>query len=439
MWWFVLALLTAVSGAITWNSRGRARWRALASELKLSFSEESYWLRWRMSGRLRGCAISVVVHQPEDRRRGLSTSISVQTDPPIDTALTLRSEDIKSRAFKLLGTDDDQLGDAAFDREICVHGPPMVLLGVLDAPTRAAVRRVIKRWGVYVEGGAIYSDRRGVLTNTHKLRQLLLDMVGLAQHLRPPVDGYQAATQRALASDPEVGVRRRCLDLLLARTGPITEAAATIAMQDADAELRRLAALAAGPAGLDTLQALLDDPQLGAAEADSIFVTLEAKAPSIAIAQIQRLLVARPRPATAVAVRAAGTLGLREALPRLNTLARHPDLAGACVDAMRRFGDPAAEPGLIAALDAPDVEVVRRAVDTLGHLGSRAAIGPLRGVQARALRKDVADAIDRIAAREAPGRGGGLSMVADARGALSPIAGQAGSLSEPATPDGQDD
>ena len=439
MGWFLIALLAAVGAGIAWNSRTRARWRALASDLKLPFSEDSYWLRWSLKGRLNGCAISVVVHQPQDRRRGLSTTITVQPEPAIDTGLSLRSEDLKSRALKLLGTDDDQLGDARFDAEILVHGPAMVLLGVLDAPSRAAVRRVVGRWGVHVEGGAIYYDQRGVIANTRKLRAILLDMVGLANRLRPPPDGYQAATQRALASDPEVGVRRRCLDLLLARRGPITLAAASVAMKDADPEMRRLAALAAGPEGFDTLEALLDDAHLGVAEADSIFATLETHAPSIAKAHAERLIVAPPRPSTVIAVRAAGTLQLRHLLPRLNALAAHPSLARACVDTMRLFGDPAAEPGLIAALALPDTDTQRRAIDTLGHLGTRAALGPLRRLQARGLKAEIALAIDRIAGREAPGRGGGLSVIDDAAGALSPIAARAGSLSAPPTSDAQDD
>ncbi|MGK0361360.1 MAG: HEAT repeat protein [Bradymonadia bacterium] len=431
MGWFALTLVAIAGAAIGWNARTRAGWRALAKELGLPFSEQSYWLRWTMRGTLRGCAVTVMVHQPSDRRRGVYTAITVQPEPAIDIRMTLRPEDLKSRALKLIGTDDDQVGDAAFDQEVLVHGPATTLLSVLNQPTRAATMRVLGKWRVHVEGGALHCDTYGVLANTRKLRALLHDMVGLAHRLRRPADGDVTAVQRMLSSDPEVGVRRRCLDVLLARPGPIAHAAATTAMQDVDPDLRRLAALAAGPAGFDTLIGLLRDPRLSAADADAILDTLQTHAPKIAAVEVERLIHGPPRPASSIAVRIAARLDLRDCLTRINALAAHPNLARACAEALGIFDDPAGEPGFIAILDAVDIDVQRQAVAALARRGTRAALGPLRQLRARRLRAEAEDAIAHITARVAPGGGGTLALAADTVGGLSPIAARAGSLSAP--------
>lgn len=431
MGWFVMAIAAVLGGAVAWNMRTRARWRALASQLGLPFSEESYWLRWRMVGRLRGCAVSVVVHRPRDQRGGLYTAVTVQPEPAISTALTLRSEDLKSKALKLIGTDDDQMGDIAFDQQILVRGPSLTLLSVLNQPARAAVQRVMGTWRVHVEGGAVYYDAPGVFANTRKLRRLLQDMVGLAQRLQPPRDGDLAAIQRSLESDPAVGVRRRCLDVLLARPEAIAVPAAAAAMRDPDPDLQRLAALAAGPAGFETLVALLRDQQLSAADADTILDTLQTHAPSIAAVEVERMIQGPPRPASSVAIRCAAALQLRNCVPRINALAAHPDLARACADTLLAFESPATEAGFIALLAAADVGVQRDAIGALGRFGTQAALGPLRQLQARRLRVEAEAAIDKISARTAPGGRGGLALIADAVGGLSPIAAQAGSLSAP--------
>lgn len=431
MGWFALALVAIAGVAIAWNARTRAGWRALAKELGLPFSEQSYWLRWTMRGTIRGCAVTVMVHQPSNRRRGVYTLVTVQPEPAIDIRLTLRPEDLKSRALKLIGTDDDQVGDADFDEQVLVHGPAATLLSVLNQPARAATMRVLGKWRVHVEGGALHYDTYGVMANTRKLRALLHDMVGLAHRLRRPAADELAAVQRMLSSDPEVGVRRRCLDVLLARPGPIAHAAATTALQDADPDLRRLAALAAGPAGFDTLADLLRDPRLSAADADSILDTLQTHAPTIAAAEVERLVCGPPRPASAIAVCIAARLDLRGCLPRINALAAHPDLARACAEALQIFDDAAGEPGFIAILDAVDIDVQRQAVAALARLGTRAAVGPLRQLRARRLRAEAEDAIEEITTRVAPGGGGTLALVRDAAGGLSPIAARAGSLSAP--------
>lgn len=429
--WIGLALVAAATAAISWNARTRGRWRRLSHELKLPFSEESYWLRWSMRGTLRGCAVTVIVQQPRDRRRGLYTEITVQPSPAIHTGIVLRPEDLKSRALKLVGTDDDQIGDAAFDDQIQVHGPAVALLGVLNQPTRATVQRVMRKWAVHVEGGAIYYDTPGVVANTDKLRAVVHDMVGLALALRAPHEDALAAVKRTLASDPQVGVRRRCLDVLLARPGPVAQATARLVMGDPDPDLRRLAALAAGPDGFDTLVALLRGHALTAADADTILDTLQTHAPSVAAAEVERMVDGPPRPASSVAVRAAAEMKLTRCLPRINALAAHPDLARPCLDALRVFDGPATEPGLIALLDAVDTGVQRDAVAALSRLGTRAALGPLRQLQSRRLRSDVKAAIDQITARLTPGGSGGLALVDDAHGGLSPIAARAGSLSAP--------
>lgn len=442
--WVFAGIATAVGVGIGWNGRVRRQWRQVAKRLNLRFSEESYWLKWEVAGQVRGCSVRLV-NSFHGFRQHIHSILTVQRSPPISTEIVLRSENLKTRTMKLVLGQDVQLGDDAFDRAVWMSGPATQLYGVLDARTRTTVLRIFTTWGVEIEGGAAHLHARSILTKAKDIEALMLDTVSLVERLGPPPDGYVAAALQTLADDPDVKLRRACLAHLLANEARDRRAIARIGMQDGDPDVRLKAALAADAEGIPTLEALLDwgapttesarPPTVGRArwfsptDAAAVVEAFHTHAPEKARGLVNRVLRAHPGALTDPAVRLAATLNMREHIPLLNRIAQVTAHQAAVVDALRLFGDPAGEPALIEAIGNSDAEVRRRAIDALGHFGTRAAVVPLRGVTDRATRGVAAQAIARIANREAPGRGGGLSVVDDAQGGLSTTV-EGGALSD---------
>jgi hypothetical protein len=425
----VLAALGVIFGGATWWTAWRRNsWRRVAQELGLLFSEESFWWQWSLEGRVRGCDVRV-----HNVRGGMQnrfyTSILIQPRPALPVDLKIRNEDIKSKALRLMGTDDVLTGDAEFDKAIWLDGAPLQVLSRLDARTREATRRVLggRASRARVEGGAAHFEHRQIVGNGARVQDLVLDLVGWMERLRV-IETEPEALLKVLRHDPVVGVRERSLDILLAQPPAIVQQAVEIGMRDADRTVRLHAALAAGPAGCPILIDALGAADLSTAGA--IFKALETHEPRAAREQALRLIRLPAGPATPAAIEAAGRLGLTDTLVHFERLAQTPTCAAAVVDAARLFGNPAAEPALIHVLNHSDAALVARVIDTLGHLGTRAAVAPLRAIRGRNRTAALA-AIERIAEREAPGRGGGLSLLADAAGGLSTTPQKAGSLSMP--------
>lgn len=418
--WVGLVAVSGLAGFVAWNARGRGAWRRVAERLGLRFTEESYWLKWGIEGRLRGCAVRLV---NTSKGRQISSVLTIQRSPPIDPALTIRAESLATRAKKLVLGQDVLIGDPAFDAAIWMDGPPLKLFALLDARTRATLQRVIAEWRVELEGGALHLETTRIITDGERLERLLLDCTTLAERLAPPRAGYLQAALATLDGELDGRVRLACLGHLLDGPAEWALPAARIGMRDADAGARLRSALVAGAEGIATLEALLDGGGLDEPAAERALAAVHAHAPDRIRARVEGILASRPAASTGPAIRLAGTLGMRAQLPRIVRLAELSRLHAPVVDALRLFGDPAGEPALISAVGNSDVEVRRRAIDALGHFGTRAAIAPLRAITDRATRGVAAQAIARISQREAPGRGGGLSMVDDAHGALSTAGG----------------
>lgn len=421
-----ITLVVIFGGGTWWTAARRKSWQRAAQALGVRFSEESFWWQWSLEGRVRGCDVRVV-NVRSKLNRHFFTSMLIQPRPPLPVDLKIRAEDLKTKALKLLGTDDLLSGDADFDREVWLAGAPMEVLARLDARARQTTRRVLRTRAAKarVEGGAAHFEHRSIIGNGKTIRTLVLDLVGWMERLQSAAIGESDALLAMLQSDPVPGVRARCLDVLLAQPPAIADQAAVIGMRDADATVRLHAALAAGPAGCPLLIDALSTADV--TQAGAIFKALEAHAPADARTQARRWVTVGMAPASAAAIETAGRLGMRDLIEHFEALAPDPTCAAAIVDAARLLGDRRVEPALLAALAHLDNPTLSRAIDTLGHLGTRAAIAPLRAIRGRP-RKAAQAAIERIAEREAPGAGGGLSLTADSAGALSTVGDEAGSL-----------
>ncbi|MEZ4473967.1 MAG: HEAT repeat domain-containing protein [bacterium] len=387
-------------------------WRRTADRLGLSFSESSFWGDWVIYGELRGCRIRVENLQSRLQRRGRFTRVTVTGSERISSGISLKPESIITAARKLIEGEDVQVGDAEFDARIHMQGREEILLAVLDARTRGTVRRFFSTWRGEVAGGEVLRDARTVIRRASTLERLLLDAVRLAESVQVPEGGYWEALLRNLERDPQPGVRRRCLGLLLGRDGRIRDRAIELGVADPDASIRLEAATAAGVAGGAVLRALLDEP--GGATAALALERLVAAVPEVGLAQVAAVLARGPGRLTATAARLAGLAGLQDSEGRLQLFVGHPDaaIAAAAADALAALGDPAAEAALVRALEHPVAEVRTHAARALGEVGTLAAVQPLLALGARGhARAEAREAVQRIQGRHARAGAGALAVV----------------------------
>lgn len=358
-----------------------------------------------------------------------------------------------------------ELGDEEFDREVSVQGFTTLALAVLDAPTRHAVRTLLRGpfqprgwrplWVTgQLEDGRLVVDvpprvprlRRGSsrdepeqagsvhLDGEYRLPEVLRAALDLAGRLEVPKDlpGRLAAN---LAKEPAAGVRRRLLGTLL-RDYPdhaATREAVRSAREDEDAELRLRAGIALGAAGRDVLLGVAGGE--GAEDATSARA-MAALGPSLSREEASELLrsaLRTRRLETAAACLAVlGTHG-EAAVPLLARvlLVEKGEAGAAAARALAATGSPAAEAPLLRALGESAPEVRSAAAVALGRVGTRDAVLPLRDAETNeaALRGVARQAIAEIHTRLAGAAKGQLSLAGGEAGRLSIAEDASGQLS----------
>ena len=293
-------------------------------------------------------------------------------------------------------------GDPAFDRAVCVTGPPALALARLDAETR---RRVLDTFpaGGTLEQGTLRAFFAG---DTLGRRELFGTLVELACRLDHPCD-TQAALAASAAGDPLPGVRRVSLGLLASEFPGATSTRQTLlaARNDSSKPVALAAAVALGAEGQDTLRRLARDPH----DDETAAAAIAALGPSLPGAELLQIFgSARGRPHTTLACIAAVA-----AQPESSLVAH-------------------AESLLIDALQGPDERVPEAAARVLAQVGTSAAVLPLREAArggAGALPGLARAAADAIQARLrgaapgqvslAPGAAGEVSLTGDASGRVS--------------------
>jgi hypothetical protein len=353
--------------------------------------------------------------------------------PRLAPRLTLRAE---------LGdaSPDVEIGDADFDREVSVQGPPPVALAILDAATRQAVRTLVR--GLFeVEGhaplqvtGRIDGGLLRIWVPLSESKALLPAAVragiALAKRLRAPSD-LASRLASNLESEPVAGVRRRTL-LMLVREFPDHEAtrgALRAVRGDADAELRVRAGIALGAEGRDTLLAVAG----GEGNDDAGARAVTALGESLTLEETTRLLEGADRAVRPQTFKACvGVLATHgaDATPLLARVLRSGVFGEAAARALGATGDPSAEPPLLRALGDGPASVRRAAAKALGRVGTRSAVAGLREAEAdKELRSAARQAIAQIRSRLTGAGQGQLSLAEDRTGRLTIAEDESGQLS----------
>lgn len=425
--------VVAIAGVLTVIGVRDARtFRRAARTLGLSTGPRALALE----GDVDGCR--VVAHRSSAEGQS-TTELVVHPARRLPAGLAFGPEGLVQSMLRTVAGGDVTTGDRAFDDAVLVQGDPALVLAVLDAANRRLVRRLVSE-GALLDGGEL---RWRGLPGSTGLTETIRALVRAAKALQIDPGAIPGRLRQRVKRDPLPDVRRRALELLLARfpEAPETAAALETALGDRDPSLRLRATRQTGP-GEDARI----EPVLRALAADA---RVEARVREEALdLYIDRLGSPRASPllvellddaamAPGAAARLART-GRSEALPALCARLGRGD-AGAragIAAAIGRLGDarnPALEAAVLPLLDEGPLRVA--AAEALARIGSQRAIalllplteGLLTGgdVKASAQR-----AIDAIRARRGDGEAGGLSVVegSDRLGRLS-VAGEPGSLS----------
>jgi hypothetical protein len=373
-------------------------WRAVARELQLKLSGHvSSGLE--LHGQLGDCRVRVSEFKPDEDSKSLRTEFRID-GKAIPGQFSLSRE----RIFAL--GRDFQIGDDAFDREICVQGSELKALALLNAPTRAAVRGALARRDATVRRGEVlYTEKQWIL-EAGPLKSTLLDLIELARSLVLPWGAVPERLSENAASDDLAAVRLRNLELLQEhfRGTELAREASLRALRDRRLELRL-----SGAIYLDDL-----DNVAKIAGVESSEVALRVRAvrhlatadPARAGPLLERLLSASSPSVLRAAAEGIGDLSYRPAVPRLVGLLSRADseTAATVAAALGVMGDPSVEPALLALLDREDE--------------------PLRVAAAR-------EAVGSIQSRLGDVEAGRLSVadISPSEGALSLSTGEAGGLS----------
>jgi len=426
----------------------RKLWGEAARAVGLRQVEEG---RWELTGRADRLYVRLS-NLLEDESGG--TTIEIQ-GPDLPEELTVRPE---SMGTAMRGLREIEIGDEAFDREAWIEGPPALTRSLLDAPTRATLRRLF-RGRLEVEGhGRFWASGRiehGVLRvdlperspaarrlgekagetvpmagevyldGEEKLPQVLAAALALARRFRPPPD-LPARLASNLPVEPLPGVRLRILTALLREfpSNPAAQDALRRALEDPDAEVRMRAAIALGAEGLPVLLAVAGGE---GAEDSTNARAVQALGAHLTREQAERILshaLRTRRVATAGACLAAlARVGGAAAIPVLGRVlaVERSEIAVAAAEALADSGDATAEAPLVQVLATAPMPVGEAAVRALGRVGTAAAVAPLKEVERRggSLGREAREAVARIQLRLAEAAGAAPGQVSLASPATS--------------------
>jgi HEAT repeat protein len=464
-----LGLAAAGTALRAWLEEPRRRrevWRAGVDRVPLQSREETAGGVAGWSGNLR------VKLEPYRRSNDEEGTRLVVTGPGLAASrFSIRAESLDTSILHRTGRHDVGSGDERFDRAVWIEGAEALVLAVLDAPTRAALRSLVHgqlvrpgRSSFWVsarfERGALNvelperlpPDERAPLgAQQEAVSRDPLYCGGLPEHLPDAVAAALALARRLivphdvpqrlldnLKSEPEAAVRQRLLDVLESRF-PLhrqTTDAMRSALEDPDADVRLRAAAAIGAGARPVVLAVAhgegaaDETSVRAVNALSGSLTVEE-----ASAVLRNALRLRKLETARAGLRVLGARGGAEALAMLTrVLAVERGEAGDwAAEALGATGDPAAEPALVRELSAREPHRRVAVARALGHAGTVAAVPALRALEDQdpRLKRAAREAIALIQGRRAGAEPGQLSLAEAVTGRLSIADVEAGRLSFP--------
>lgn len=399
---------------IAMASYSAGRWRKtlahVARRYGLQMTNGGLLRATSVHGALDGVPITVDTFS-QGSGKSRTTYSRVAMAPRMPDGLALKKEG--SFLGKIFKGDDLETGDPFFDGRVIARGPSRALRALLDGPTRAAVIAGVGQ-GIEVDDGAIKWVKRGH-ADSEALCGAIDAVADLAQRLSRPADTNALAD---VVRTDDAAVALHALHAMPA--GEVRDALDVEIVETRDDAFVMSAAPRVGASAAPGVLKVLENPHNSDGLRANALSWLGANTDAIALAQ-QHLT----RPIIAAA--ALKILARSDVVLPLEILARLLDadatIAPDALRAARRHG-VGAEAFLIEALAHESDAVARAAADSLGLVGTPAAVMPLRSrIKGLFVDGDLKSAalaaIERIQGRVGT-VGGGLSVVeSSAAGRLS--------------------
>jgi len=297
--------------------------------------------------------------------QGLRTAIAIDPVMPLPSDLELGPESAGARIAKVVRGRDLETGDASFDREVEVRGDRVVVAALLDRGTRVRVRDAIRE-GFRVANGRLWGSVDGVIVDPPTLAATVRRLRRLVRALTPPADPVPRLADIARL-DPDPGVRRLVLSLLVSRFRDRPETPATLrrALRDREPAVRLEAALALGPEGQVELRFLAERNDVADAARSAAVAALGNRLPAQRAVELLDVALDRGLPLLAAAlVDTLGTVDSEAARRRLMAVTRGDD-PGLAARAARALG---VEPGQLALADGEAGELALASEDDVGRV-----------------------------------------------------------------------
>lgn len=420
-------------------------WQGVARQLGLTFnwSENSAWnTKWSISGVLRGVPVRAQ-YSRQTENIGDTTQVREEalfyagTSGRIPVRLTVQADSVLRSLGRLVQGRDEKIGDPQFDAAVELPAMDAHVCAALSAPARKHLRTLIDAGGAVREGMVVLAQAANKSENAEWLAQMLQFLAQLAELLSVTPDVLCERLAQNAMTDPCPGVRLRNLGFLIdpetRATLPALMSTARALLADTDAPVRLLAAKQLGEDGHPVLRAIaLDAYEPTAVRVDALRGLALARASQLQ-QLLPQLLGANPPELVCAAL---SIIASR----RLNTLAEavaecadseHEAVRAAVARVLVSVPAQHAEGVLIRLLTDSSSEVQLMSAESLGAMGSVAAVEPLLGVAnafGRAqVRQAARGAIGRIQSRLGDVEAGRLSLAEEdgLRGALSVAEGAA--------------
>ena len=328
------------------------------------------------------------------------------------------------------------IGDPDFDARVKIRGGVEDVVALLDASTRKALVEIVARGGA-AGWGKLSLRSFGLERDPDRLVETARSVMALGDHLSQ--QARKKLLLANVLGDPVAAVRARNISVLAEKFRDSDEAkrAAGTALRDSDPAVRVLAAdLERGDRSKRVLSGIVVDARIDAQLRATAFERLVAIFGYASGKGLTAQALEQPEAALRrVAAVAAGEAQDTAQLERLCELAREeqPALSEAVAVALGRLGDPRAEPALIALLARTEDGVRIAAARALGLIGTVRAVEPLlpftKGLLHGDLHAAARDAVRRIQERLGDPEAGRLSVVADSPAGAVSVADDPGKLS----------
>ena len=421
-----LAVLLAVLFFVVlfvWLQQQVARWRnalsVVATELGLSFEPGSFLKKAKVQGETDGFPIVVDSYTVSTGKSSQTfTRITIDGRDRIPGGLLIEKEGLGSTIKKAFIGEDIELGDPAFDNTIVLRGDRNDVRVRFDEHARATTIKAVSA-GVRLKKGKVKLEKSGLVTDSAKLLEMVMQVIGLATALDTSDERPEARLLRMLQTDSEPEIRQRSLQMLLNQYNDTDEAqeAAERAILDDAPGVRLAAARTLGRFG--PIAAVLTDrgqtAEMRQYAAEIIGTGLAGREEVVGC--LEEVLGYGPDVVVAEVLRAMSRIAHEPDAELLKPHCQGGDVDSR-VEVARMLGrliGRFAEPILILMLDDDEMTVVVEAMASLSKVGSRIAVQPLlrhtKGVFADSAVKDGANqAIKAIQSRQGNIATGRLSL-----------------------------